>query len=85
MSQKDTSTGRARGTATQREHGVQFLACGYRPVYYVALLDENRHLVERLSGFVGGFEEARQRLRWIRRRHPEAAIVREITLVECMG
>lgn len=91
MTLKDNAPGRGRGAGARNsdqqrsQHNASFTAAGSTALYYVAILDENRHLIERLSGFIGSFEEARHRLRWLKRRHQNAVIVRELTLIECFA
>lgn len=61
-----------------------FLSAGGASWYYVALVDGNRRIVSRLSGRAVTLEEGLAFLRWARRRHADAQLVRELRFVEVL-
>lgn len=63
-------------------HEIQRQAAGSASVYFVAILDVNRRVTRRLSGFAGTTAEALAFLKWARRRHPGAVLMRQLTFLE---
>jgi hypothetical protein len=61
-----------------------FLSAGLASSIFVGLVDQDRQLVRRLSGDCSTIAEARRRLAWLRHRHPDAAVVRDILVREIL-
>lgn len=78
----------AGGAALRRPQGgardVGFLSAGFAARYFVALIDSNRRVTARLSGFAATLDEGLAFLRWARRRHVAAVLVRELHLFDVL-
>lgn len=60
------------------EHGGYRGPAGVAEWFYIAVLDDAQQPIERLSGRYTTRYEALPVLRWIRRRNPNARLVREL-------
>lgn len=82
--------GRGAGEAAHRHvHGATrsraFLSAGGASRYFVARVDGNRRVTARLSGFAATLDEGLAFLRWARRRHADAQLVREVLFREVLA
>ncbi len=86
--QKGNAPSRWRGVGArnakgeQRDQSTGFRAAGYVPMFYVAEVDGNRHLVERLTSIVPNIFAARRLRTLLLEAYPGAVIVRESVFVE---
>lgn len=62
----------------------QYLSAGLASLIFVGLVDQDRQLICRLSGDCATISEARRRLAWLRQRHPDAVIVRDLLVREVL-
>lgn len=66
-------------------HAIQRQAAGSASRYFVAHIDGNRRIRRRLSGYAYSLADALAYLKWARRRHREAVLVRELLFLEVLA